>query len=259
MLENTFVHLSGVGPKSEQSLWTQGCLTWSDYLADPRSFSVGSASKSLIRQELEFSQHALEEGRHQFFARRLKMKDAWRAYEAFADSCLYLDIETDGTNNANCVTTIGMYDGNTFRCLVQGVDLEVFRDAISHYSMIVTFFGTGFDLPVLQRRFRGIDFDQIHLDLCPTLRAVGYRGGLKKIEKDFGIKRSPETEGLSGLDAVRLWRQYRWGRESALDRLIAYNREDVVNLKQLAEKAMSLLRQQSGFPGDLEATAASAT
>lgn len=134
-----------------------------------------------------------------------------------------------------------MYDGSEYRCLVQGEDLESFRDLITHYSMIVTFFGSGFDLPVLQKRFRGLEFDQIHLDLCPTLRDIGYRGGLKKIEKEFGIERSEETQGLTGLDAVYLWRRHRYGSSEALERLIAYNREDVVNMKTIADQAFPAL------------------
>jgi uncharacterized protein len=117
---------------------------------------------------------------------------------------------------------------------------------ISHYSMIVTFFGHGFDVPALQRRFPGVGMDHIHLDLCPALRKVGYRGGLKRIEKQFGIERSPETDGLSGFDAVRLWRSYyRMGNDAALERLIAYNREDCVNLVPLAEAAYKRLKRDT--------------
>lgn len=243
MLDRTFVHCPGLGEVTERRLWKQGCESWDCFLAEPKRFSVGSASKSAVTDNLVASQSALASQNHQFFARKLRQKHAWRAYEAFSNSCVYLDIETDGTSSRNSVTTIGMYDGQTYRCLVQGQDLENFRDLISHYSMIVTFFGAGFDLPVLQKRFRGLFFDQIHLDLCPTLKLLGIRGGLKKIETDFGIERSPETQGLTGFDAVKLWRRYRHGSEAALETLIAYNREDVVNLKTLADLALPRLKR----------------
>lgn len=162
------------------------------------------------------------------------MKSAWRAFEAFRHSCVYLDIESDGGMRGDAITTIGLYDGKTYQCLVKGEDLENFRDIISNYSMIVTFFGAGFDIPMLQRRFPTVPFDHIHLDLCPTLRQLGYKGGLKKLEKEFGISRPEETEGLNGMDAVRLWRSYLRGDDKALEVLIAYNREDVVNLERLA-------------------------
>lgn len=223
----------------------QGCLDWDEFARHPGKYSVGSASKELAIQVIEDSRRALDEARYQFFTRSLAQAEAWRAWPDFADACLYLDIETDGGTSGQAITTIGMYNGKQYRCLVRGSDLELFRDAISHYALVVTFFGTGFDLPMLQKRFRGLKFDQIHLDLCPTLRQLGYRGGLKRIERQLGIARSDETTGMDGLDAIRLWREYEWGGDaSALDRLVSYNREDVVNLERLAKLAYESLRAQ---------------
>ena len=112
--------------------------------------------------------------------------------------------------------------------------------------MLVTFFGSGFDLPMLEKRFRGHTFNQIHFDLCPTLRRLGLRGGLKSIERQLGIARGEETDGLSGWDAVKLWNMYyHLGDEAALERLVAYNREDVVNLETLAIYAVERLQVQT--------------
>jgi uncharacterized protein YprB with RNaseH-like and TPR domain len=239
----------GIGLEAERSLWMQGCLDWDEFARHPGKYSVGSASKELAIQVIEASRRALDEAHYQFFARSLSQAEAWRAWPDFADSCLYLDIETDGGTSGQAITTIGLYNGQNYRCLVRGRDLELFRDAISHYALIVTFFGTGFDVPMLQKRFRGLEFDQIHLDLCPTLRRLGYRGGLKRIEQQLGIGRSDETAGLDGLDAIRLWREYEWGRDdAALERLISYNREDVVNLERLAKIAYEALRAQRFAP-----------
>lgn len=104
--------------------------------------------------------------------------------------------------------------------------------------MVVTFCGATFDLPAIERSFSGFKFDQIHIDLCPVLRKLGYRGGLKRIEKELGIRRPDEVDGLTGFDAVILWRKYRaFYDDAALRTLIAYNREDVMNLERLAEVA----------------------
>lgn len=192
-----------------------------------------------MRGFIEESVSALEAGEHQFFAKHLGLRESWRAYDAFKDSCVYLDIETDGRS----ITTIGLYDGYEFTCLLKGQDLENFRDEISRYSMIVTFCGGTFDLPMLEKSFRGTLFDQIHVDLCPVLRKLGYRGGLKKIEKDLGIERPEEVAGLNGLDAVILWRRFVGLDDlAARDRLIAYNREDCINLKRLGEFAFEHMR-----------------
>lgn len=252
MLRETFVHLPGIGLETERNLWAQGCADWDVFLADEKSFSIGSASRELAIRELGRSRKALDAGEHQYFARKLRQRHSWRAWPDFRNSCVYLDIETDGTAHEESVTLIGLYDGQTFQCLTKGEDLESFRDLISRYSMIVTFFGTGFDIPVLEKRFPGLHLDQIHLDLCILFRMTEVRGGLKKIEKEFGIERSPETEGLTGYDAVKLWRDHLRGSSSALERLIAYNREDVVNLEPLMNIAFERIKAATRV-GDVSA------
>ena len=242
MLRHTFCHVPGIGPEAERSLWRQGCEDWNCLLDSPEKFRYGSASEKIVVSEIRKSQSALNDQRHQYFKRKLGMSEAWRAFPEFRDSCVYLDIETDGGSGGDSITMVGLYDGVEFKALVNGNDLGQFPDIISNYSMIVTFFGSGFDVPMLQRRFLNWKPDQIHLDLCPTFRKLGIRGGLKKIEKQLNIVRPGSAEGLNGLDAIRLWRLHRYGSETALDTLIAYNREDVVNLEPLAEFAYSRLR-----------------
>ena len=245
MLEKTFVHIPGVGVQTERALWEAGCHTWADLAGGLDRFSCGTALREEVALSLDRSREALDGGDHQFFARRLGMGDAWRAWPDFRERCVYLDIETDGGRTGDAITTIGLYDGDGFTGLVRDVDLGNFPDIISQYSMIVTFFGSGFDLPMLQKRFRTVRFDQIHLDLCPTLRRLGMRGGLKSIEKQLGLARGDDTDGLTGMDAIRLWRRHQRGDGSALETLLAYNREDVVNLETLAEHAYSRLKALS--------------
>jgi len=237
VLTRTFSHIQGIGRQTESALWAQGCETWDDFLSAPDSYSIGGASRKLVIDQLEASRQALEQGNHQFFAKALGLAEAWRAWPDFRNSCLYLDIETDGGNSVDGITTIGAYDGQHFVALIKGQDLESFRDLITNYSMLVTFNGLQFDIPVLQRRFRDILFDHIHLDVMIPLKRLGYRGGLKNIEKQIGIRRAPETDGLTGRDAIWLWRRYLRGDSSALEILIAYNREDCVNMEALAKVA----------------------
>lgn len=244
MLRSTFVHLPGIGLETERRLWGQGCTDWSAFLDASHQWPVGSASREVARRELCRSSDALERGEHQYFARKLRQRHVWRAWPEFRHSCVYLDIETDGTSDPDGVTVIGLYDGQDCQFFVKGENLESFRSAISRYSAIVTFFGTGFDIPVLQKRFGGLVFDQIHIDLCNLMKALGIRGGLKKIEKQLGIERSEETAGLTGYDAVKLWRDHLRSKPGALERLIAYNREDVVNLEPLMEHAYGKLVEQ---------------
>ena len=68
--------------------------------------------------------------------------------------------------------------------------------------------------------------------------------GLKRIERQWGIDRGDEIAGLTGFDAVLLWARHRHGDAAALQRLIAYNRADVVNLEVLLQRGYALARDQ---------------
>ncbi len=185
------------------------------------------------------------DGRAPFFRYGLGLAESWRAFPSFRHRCVYLDIETDGGNSGGSITMIGLYDETEFVCLVKGRDLDDFPERIAGFGMIVTFFGSSFDLPMIKKRFPHTQLDHLHMDLCLTLRRLGYRGGLKKIERQLGIARGDDTTGLDGRDAIRLWRRYTaLSEESALDTLIAYNREDVVNMARLSEIAYDGMRRQ---------------
>lgn len=237
MLTQTFFHVPGIGIFGERSLWQQGCWDWRTFLDKKDQYHVGSTPRPLMIQTIEESVEALAGQQGAYFDRSLGPMNAWRAWPEFKESCVYLDIETDGTQQSSAITTIGLYDGTTYRCLIQDQDLDEFPAIIKQYSMIVTFFGTGFDLPMLKKCFPKVVFDQIHLDLCPTLRVLGYKGGLKKVEKQLGIVRGEAVDGMTGYHAVQLWRSYRKGSTKALETLIEYNREDVINLERLTEVA----------------------
>jgi hypothetical protein len=61
------------------------------------------------------------------------------------------------------------------------------------------------------------------------------RGGFKSVERQLGIARN--LQGINGLDAVRLWWRYVDAFDiDALNTLLQYNKEDVLNLKVLKEK-----------------------
>src|SRR5947207_3465308 len=114
--------------------------------------------------------------------------------------------------------------------------------ALRPAMLLVTFNGSRFDLPFLRKAFPRFGLDLIHMDLLHPLRRLGFAGGLKSIEEEMGISRSDETTGLRGIDAIRLWHAYERGDDDALDLLLAYNMEDVVNLEPLAEFTYEALR-----------------
>jgi uncharacterized protein YprB with RNaseH-like and TPR domain len=131
--------------------------------------------------------------------------------------------------------------------LVRGDSLsqDRLRDELSRYDLVITFFGSGFDLPYLKAAYPLLTFDQPHIDLCFLARRVGWRGGLKQIEPLAGIERSSPLQGLDGWDAVRLWNRWRYGHDmAALELLLAYNAADAMNLEPLAAFLCDQLTQQ---------------
>jgi uncharacterized protein YprB with RNaseH-like and TPR domain len=144
----------------------------------------------------------------------------------------YLDIET---TFSGAISVIGIYrpDWGTIQLVGDGVrDLPLY-EALEGVQTVVTFNGSTFDLPVIRRRlYADLKRDFEHCDLLYICRRKGLRGGLKKVEELLGIARA--TAGITGWDAPRLWQRYELaGDRAALQTLLEYNREDVVNLATL--------------------------
>lgn len=253
VLTATFLHAQSVGPISERRLWEAGIVSWEQALAAaPSDLPLSDAQRAFLLPTLEASVAALACGDYAYFADILPASEHWRAAKEFGHRIGFLDIETNGGMRPDDITVIGVYDGDESRLYVKYRDLQDFAAHTEKYAVWVTFFGTGFDLPMLRRRFPNVSFDQLHIDLCPSLRRLGYKGGLKRIEQQLGIARPPELDGLSGLDAVRLWRQWRQRSDAdALERLLAYNREDIENLSLLLAFVYGRLKAASGFPENL--------
>src|SRR2546423_1488828 len=165
MLESTFLHCQGVGCKTERKLWELGARTWSEFLETADDLRVSGSMRLRLRQTVAESTLRLEAGDYAWFARMLPQREHWRALPVFRDRIAYLDIETTGGVEPHDLTVVGIYDGRELRQYVRGRNLHEFPKAIADRALLVTFFGTGFDLPFLRRAF-GMEFPQLHIDLC---------------------------------------------------------------------------------------------
>ena len=181
------------------------------------------------------------------FAEKIPAKQHWRFFPEFRESTAYLDIETTGLDSWNNeITTIALYDGKAIFTYVQGQNLDAFEEDIQRYRVIVTYNGKCFDVPFLESYFR-MKIPQVHIDLRYLLRSLGYTGGLKGCEKKAGIDRK-ELDGMDGYFAVLLWKDYlETNNEKALETLLAYNIEDVVNLETLMFLAYNLKLKGTPF------------
>jgi uncharacterized protein YprB with RNaseH-like and TPR domain len=240
MLRNTFQHIPRLGEKRERALWRRGICTWDDFLADPRRSGLPPAMQQDAQALLRLSQEAIAQRNIYFFEQLLPPREHWRLYPEFQEVTAYLDIETGAVGpGRQGITVIGLYDGREFTSFVRGDNLHRFEAHIRRYDLLVTFNGKSFDVPLIERDL-AIPMYQSQLDLKPFLHGLGYRGGLKRIEWEVGVVREEGVAGLTGFDAVLLWERYRRGDAAALDRLLAYNRADVVNLEPLLKLGYTL-------------------
>jgi uncharacterized protein YprB with RNaseH-like and TPR domain len=154
----------------------------------------------------------------------------------------YLDIETTGLSpEYGEITVIGIHvcrgEETTF---IQLVGRDITRgnmlDALEGVQVLHTYNGSRFDLPFIHRKL-GVNIEEIcsHRDLMYDCWKNNLRGGFKSVERQLGIDR--ESKGIDGLEAVRLWWKYVDAFDlDALNTLLLYNKEDVLNLKVLKDK-----------------------
>jgi uncharacterized protein YprB with RNaseH-like and TPR domain len=261
VLRNTFVHLPGVGPHRERAFWEQGILDWDHLLQSIDSGRFRGRNHEPIAELLRDSKNALARRDAGFFKPHLPARESWRLYHEFADRALFLDIETTGLSGEHDqVTVIGALGNGKLALFINGINLDEFPDYVAGYPLLISYNGSQFDVPFLRAHFPHARLDQAHIDLRFVLASLGYKGGLKTVESNLGLKRDASLEGVDGFEAVRLWYRYRRGDRAALEKLILYNLTDVANLVELVENAVRLKHGRLAVPGlpSSPATAAAA-
>jgi hypothetical protein len=243
MLEKTFCHIEGITPNSEKLLWESGITHWDHFFDQYELIScVPKRKLERIKEELPQSKIALQNNDLNYFKNTIPPKEHWRI--SHLGRIAYVDIETTGgSKSSSDITVIGIYDGKTPHMYIQGKNLDEAHAKLLEFEIVVTFNGKLFDLPFIEYYFCH-QYNFVHLDLRFMLRELGLSGGLKSIEKQLGIRRDEEVEGVDGFEAVRLWYQYKRGAQAALDKLIKYNQEDIVNLKTLLEYFLITKREK---------------
>jgi len=150
----------------------------------------------------------------------------------------YLDIETSYYGE---ITVVGIYRHpyDLAQIVMPEISADAVLDALQGTEELVTYWGHRFDLPVI-KSVLGLDLRRIFesSDLADLCHAHGLYGGLKRVERELGIGRV--TAGVTGVDAMRLWEEWRLGSDDSLKRLLKYNEEDVVNL-YLVERGLARL------------------
>ncbi|NWF98705.1 MAG: ribonuclease H-like domain-containing protein [Nitrospirae bacterium] len=243
--------MDGIGEKTEKRLWEKGILTWNDFVINNNINFISGDKKEIYNNILSKANIELEKGNAEYFASAIKRREHWRLFEKFKNYAVCLDIETNGymPDKGGYVTVVGLYNGYDYKCFVRGINLDEtsLKKEIANYRILITYFGTGFDVPFLLRTMKGLRFYLPHFDTCFCSKKVGYKGGLKKLEAALGIERDQSVQGMNGYDAVKLWEYYCQGSNEALDLLVLYNKEDTVNLFKTADILYRKLKEQTGI------------
>lgn len=244
MIRSTFILLNGISYGKESRLWGDGIKDWNDFLHSKKVKGISKKRKLVYDYHLSQANRGLLNEDSYYFASILPMKEHWRLYDYFNDSCVFLDIEMSCVSGGyiTCMTLFDGYDTMTF-VRNQNMDSSIIQKILSRYKIIVTYNGNVFDLPFLKKYFGDIVPNVLCWDLRHSCAALGLKGGLKEVEKELGIKRENEiVERMHGGDPLKLWRTFlATGDKYYLDLLVEYNQEDTINLKFIADKVFKML------------------
>jgi len=151
----------------------------------------------------------------------------------------YLDIETSYRSE---ITVLGIYrkDTGVHQLIWDKITPKRILHILKDISIIYTYNGSRFDLPIIARK-TGINLAnriKSH-DLMYDCWKRNLYGGLKKVEKILGINRT--LSDIDGQKAMDLWELYfNYNDKKALQILLKYNEEDIVNLPILKNKLKSI-------------------
>lgn len=155
------------------------------------------------------------------------------------DNSIYLDIETSWKGY---ITIIGFYHQEIGLCQMIWPDItaERLEANLPPADFLFTYHGHCFDLPVISKHLKlSLRNYYNSIDLRIVCNRYNLYGGLKAVEKKLGIKR--QLPDLTGIDAMNLWESFiNSGSQEAIDNLLTYNQEDVVNLITLRQRLEDL-------------------
>lgn len=236
MIDHTFLHCYGIGPKTHRKLIKAGYTNWQSVLNNSGHLPIGHNLEAELIRELQRSQRALSEEDLKYFIEKLPTVEQWRILERFASKASYFDIETTGFSPYDSeITVISCLHRGSVHHFVRDENLDEFLMLLKDVKLLLSFNGASFDVPRTLDHFNIPELPCPHLDLRWQCFHLGYDGGLKRIEKELNIKRDSCLEEIDGLEAIRLWNRWKHGDICAKELLLQYSSADVCSLELITK------------------------
>jgi uncharacterized protein len=240
LIQGCFKHLPGIGPRTASALAVIGISSWDDCLARENEIPFRGRRRSEFMENVRQSIRARDERDLHYFTESFPTSEHWRILADYFPSATYIDVETTGLSwHYSHVSVIAAYHRGELHSFVYGKNLDDFLDLADEADFLVTFNGKCFDIPFLEKTFNIPSIGCPHVDLRWIAWHEGYRGGLKSIERQMGIRRPSSVEGIDGFEAVELFYRWQRGDDSALYRLVDYCRADVLATCMVAGRLLN--------------------
>lgn len=252
MLENTFLHIPGIGPKKEKALWNSGVCSLNDLekaLFSQTSLLTPNDEVSSSEFIFRATKEALENEDAEFFAEHLPKREHYRIALSYPEDTVFLDIETTGLSYYyDIITLVGIGTIQEYFCHFKGQNKTELLSRIAKAKCLVTFNGTMFDTKFILKEFPEAKIPKAHVDLRFAAKRVDLSGGQKKIETEIGLNREAAIKGVSGEQAPLLWHEYRLGDIDSGRELVSYNHADIEGMKFIFDEVVSRLHKRDGNP-----------
>jgi uncharacterized protein YprB with RNaseH-like and TPR domain len=234
--------LPHVGPQREKALRAEGCACWSDIVSATRPLAgLDAFAWDEVRAAAEQGLRALQADDVGYFASRLPALEQWRLLAQWFGQASYFDIETSGLEASSIVTLVCCFHEGRPLHFLADENMDDFLDLLEGVKLLVSFNGASFDVPRVLDRFHIPELPCAHVDLRWLCHHAGWKGGLKKIERELGLRRPPDLEGIGGAEAVWLWQAWAQRKDERARRTLErYCSADTVMLKLLAAKLCAL-------------------
>ncbi len=249
MIDQTFLHCPGIGPKTDSRLKSLGYTCWQDCLDRQSDLPFSELFKDRFLDTIRNSLSALKKNDLGFLTSCLPPREHWRILGRYFSDATFFDIETTGLSSYDSIITmITAYHQENLFTFVYEDNLDDFLQLVDQATLLVTFNGNSFDIPFIENSFNIPDIGCPYIDLRWICYHQGYTGGLKSIERQLYLRRPEDVRHVDGYEAVLLFERWQAGSTEAGQKLIRYCEIDVLATYLTAGRLLQELGYHLSLP-----------